>query len=218
MYDKIVEEYDRIANLNNIISSVPQQKKAYNRLVGTWAVISFVSMQVVNFCLGTSLISYLIVFMIFVYMLFVHNQGRKKRKIIYKSKGCTTYEQYKFAVLNELLEKYNLHGDKDINEIISVSEKIISTNSKNLSWIYVLIAALALPSWNSFVQDQLLKNNYFGIAIITPIVIVICCFLRALFELFPQMISTERSRQKFFYNQLIKYKYEVLVRQKQEQL
>ncbi|MBC1209479.1 hypothetical protein HB815_00930 [Listeria booriae] len=217
MYDKIVEEYDRTARLNNIISSVPQQKKIYYRMMILWGVVSFVSMMIAYLYLSNSPISFFIVTIILLLFLFMSIYNEKQRKIIYKSKGCTTYEQYKLAMLKELLEKYNIHGREDIVEIISVTEKILATNSKNISWIYVLIAALALPYWNTFVQDQLLKHNYLGMAIFTIIAIVVCCYFRAAFDAFTRLFNTERSRQEFFYNQLTKYKYEILVRQKQEQ-
>ncbi|MBC1229802.1 hypothetical protein HB816_04955 [Listeria booriae] len=222
MYDKIVEEYSQITGLNNIIRNTPQQKKNYNGLLKLWSVLALITIMIVLFLpnkysISYELISYTALFLLFTLAIYIIHYGGKQRKKVYKSCGCNTYEQYKLIMLKQLLEKYKIHGDNEIDKIIIVTEKILASKNKNISWIYVLVAALALPYWTTLTQYQLSKSNYLGMAILTSIAIILCCYFRALLELFTQMFSTEKNRQEFFYNHLIKYKYELLVKQKQEQ-
>lgn len=223
MYDKMVKEYSKITGSNNIIRSEPQQKKIYNKLIVYWSILAFITIVIVLVLPDKdsglyAIISYSALFVLGSLTIFIFFYGVKLQKKVYKSKKCSTYEQYKLIMLQELLEKYKIHGDEEIDKIISVAEKILASKNNNNSWIYVLIAALALPYWTTLTQYQLSKDNYLGMAILTSIAIILCCYFRALLESFTQMFSTERNRQEFFYNQLIKYKYEVLVREKQEQL
>ncbi|MBC1233151.1 hypothetical protein HCB21_03060 [Listeria booriae] len=223
MYDKMVREYGQLTSTLNIIFNKSKKIKWWFRFfVGILIISIFISFHLVRLSLNepsffrTALCIFFFIFSFAVFIILIL-YGVKRMEIAYKSKKCKTHEQYILVILQELLQRHSINKNHEIDEVISVSEKILASKTYNISWIYVLIAALALPYWNTIVQDQLLKNNYLGMAIITPIVIVICCYFRAIFDFLTRLFNTERSRQELFYNQLTKYKYEILVRQKQEQ-
>lgn len=224
MYDKMVIEYGQLTSNLNIISNKSKKIKWWFRFFVSISILSLVIFfQMLRLALiepslfRSALCIFFFTFSFAVFAL-LSVYGGKRMRIAFKSKKCKTYEQYILVILQELLERHNINKIHEIDEVISVSEKILASKNNNSSWVYVLIAALSLPYWTALIQNQLSKNNYWVMAMLTFLIICVCIYFRAGIESFMGILNSEKNRQKLFNNQLIKYKYEVLVREKQEQL